>query len=396
MNAHKGEIHGLDLMVINTNIAAQSSARLLGESSSLLSKSLARLSSGSKLVSPGDDAAGLSVSMRFDAQINRIAASMSNLGNATSFSQTQDGFLKKIGKSLDRMSELAVLAQDVTKSDPDRVLYNKEFQTLASYINDVTAKDFNGVSLFSSTALNVTSDSDGGTFQMTGISGDYLTPAASPHPALTTKLSDVTGPGMLGWVNVDPFGVSTVWDTDFTVGSFLNSLNGALSYLGNHGSASYDATSGVLTVTVNPGANVNETDGMLTALGLHDLDNTGGSDPVTMTSTLTTSGPSTPSSAPDISTLDGAKSALTTVKAAIDQLATDRATVGASIARLSLTSDQLGTLKDNLSAANSRIKDVDVGEESTQFARYSILVQAGTAMLAQANAVPQSVLRLLG
>jgi flagellin len=90
-----------------------------------------------------------------------------------------------------------------------------------------------------------------------------------------------------------------------------------------------------------------------------------------------------------------AATALTKVKTAIDKLSTDRATVGANIARLTSTSDQLSVQKDNLSAANSRIKDVDVAEESTQYARYNILVQAGTAMLAQANSTPQSALRLL-
>src|ERR1043165_4306856 len=109
-------------MVINTNASAQSSARLLAESSSKLSKSLARLSSGSKIVSPEDDAAGSAVSLRFDAQINRIGATSNNVSNAVSFSQTQDGFLGKVGKALDRMSELSVLSQDVTKSDADRAL----------------------------------------------------------------------------------------------------------------------------------------------------------------------------------------------------------------------------------------------------------------------------------
>src|SRR5690349_25037940 len=98
-------------MVINTNISAQSGARMLGESSAALAKSLARLSSGSKIVSPEDDAAGLAVSSRFDAQINRINAANANVGNAISFNQTQDGFLKKVNKALDRMSELAILSQ---------------------------------------------------------------------------------------------------------------------------------------------------------------------------------------------------------------------------------------------------------------------------------------------
>lgn len=269
-------------MVINTNVSAQSSARLLSESSSLLARSLARLSSGSKIVSPEDDAAGLAVSYRFDAQINRIKASNSNIGNAISFSQTQDGFLQKVSKALDRMSELAILSQDATKTDTDRGLYNAEFTTLKAYISDVAAKEFNGVSLFGATALNVTKDEDGVTFAMNAVD---------------------------------------LADADYT-----NVKTG--------GTAAVD-------------------------------------------------------------TVANAAAALTTVKTAINQLASDRSDIGANISRLKMTSEQLGVLKDNLAAANSRIKDVDVADESTQFARYNILVQAGTAMLAQANATPQSALRLL-
>lgn len=245
----------------------------------MLSKSLARLSSGSKIVSPEDDAAGLAVSLRFDAQVNRINATKNNVGNAISFSQTHDGFLQKVGKALDRMSELSILSQDVTKSDSDRTLYQKEFTTLGAYVDNVATKDFNSVSLFSSTSLSVTIDSDGNSFSMTGV--------------------------------------------DLSSGTYST------------------ATSG------------------------------------------------------DVSTTSGAATALTNVKLAITQLATDRATIGANISRLTYTNDQLSVLRDNLSAANSRMKDVDVAEESTQFARYNILVQAGTAMLAQANASPQSALRLL-
>jgi flagellin len=266
-------------MVINSNISAQNASRLLADSNSMLAKSLARLSSGSKITSPEDDAAGLAVSMRFDAQINRTSAANANVGNAISFSQTRDGFLQKVSKALDRMSELAILSQDVTKTDADRALYGSEFSTLGAYITNVGGKDFNGVSLFSASALSVTTDGDGGTFSMTGVS--------------------------------------------LAVSAYTTATGSSVS------SASNAAT------------------------------------------------------------------ALTNVKAAITQLATDRATVGASITRLSYTSEQLGVLKDNLSAANSRIKDVDVADESTQYARYNILVQAGTAMLAQANAVPNSALRLL-
>jgi len=245
----------------------------------MLAKSLARLSSGSKIVSPEDDAAGLAVSTRFDAQINRIGAANSNVGNAISFNQTQDGFLKKVSKALDRMSELAILSQDVTKTDSDRGLYNAEYTTLGAYIDDVATKDFNGVNLFDGTALDVTTDSDGNTYSMTGV----------------------------------------------------------------------DLTASAYTTATGDG----------------------------------------------VDTASNAATALTDVKAAIDQLSSDRANIGANISRLNSTSEGLSVLKDNLSAANSRIKDVDVAEESTNFAKYNILVQAGTAMLAQANATPQSALRLL-
>lgn len=267
-------------MVINTNLSAQSSATLLMQSSSKLSQSLARLSSGSKITSPADDSAGLAVSMKLNAQIQRIDGANNNVGNAISFNQTQDGYLQKVADALNRMSELAVLSQDVTKSASDKSLYDQEFQTLGNYITDVATKDFNGVSLFNGTTLNVTVDSDANTFAMTGVNLSATT--------YTTVSSD-----------------------------------------------SIDTTSNAIQ-------------------------------------------------------------ALTDVKAAINQLATDRASIGANIESLTYYADQLGTLKNNLSAANSRITDVDVAEESTKYAKYNILVQSGTAMLAQANALPQSVLKLLG
>jgi flagellin len=266
-------------MVINTNISAQAAASNLQQSQTMLSKSLARLSSGSKIVNPADDAAGLAVSSRLDAQVQRLGAARSNVGNAISFTQTQDGYLSKIGKALDRMSELSVLAQDVTKTDADRGLYNAEFTTLAAYVTDAGTKEFNGVPLFSVDPLSVTTDGDGATFDMNGI----------------------------------------------------------------------DLTASEYTTAIGSG----------------------------------------------IDTVANAQSALANVKAAITKLSEDRAAIGSYQARLSHTADQLTVSQENLTAASSRIKDVDMAEESTQFAKQNILVQSGTAMLAQANQVPQSVLKLL-
>jgi flagellin len=266
-------------MVINSNTTAQTAAGNLQRSQAMLAKSLARLSSGSKIVDPSDDAAGLAVSSRLDAQVDRLGAAHANVQNAISFIQTQDGYLKKVGKALNRMSELSVLAQDVTKTDADRGLYNREFTTLAAYVSEASGKSFNGVPLFSSTALDVTTDGDGAVFTMNGL--------------------------------------------DLAAAEYATALGSSLDTVANAGTA------------------------------------------------------------------------LTNINAAITKLSEDRATIGAYQTRLTHTADQLTVNRENLLAASSRIKDVDMAEESTEFAKQNILVQSGTAMLAQANSLPQSVLRLL-
>ena len=262
-------------MVINTNMGAMRSSRLLADSTSKLNGALSRLASGSKIVSPQDDAAGLAVATKFDAQISRNNAAQNNVSSALSYSQTQDGFLGKVSKALDRMSELMNLANDATKSSNDKENYNTEFTDLKNYISDLGTKEFNGVSLFDGSGLAVTKDSEGNTW--------------------TLNASDLN-------------------DTDI---------------------ASVIASGFTVTSTM---------------------------------STLTTS---------------------------IENVSTHRAQIGGNIQRLQLTNEQLGILSENLQASVSRIKDVDVATESTQFARYNILVQSGTAMLAQANLLPQSALRLL-
>ncbi len=274
-------------MVINTNTTAAAATRSLAESTSLLAKSLARLSTGSKITSPEDDAAGLAQVMRLEAQMNRNQAVRANLGNAVSFVQTQDGFLQKVQGALDRMSELSVLSQDITKSNTDRSNYQVEFTQLQNYISDIGKKDFNGVTLFRSTAEAVTIDSDAAKFTMN---------------AVDMTSSTVT----IGMQNI------------------------------------YKGTSSAIHNTTS------------------------------------------------------AASALSNIQTAIQNLSDMRAKVGANIQRLNMTEQQLSISSENISAASSRIKDVDVAEESTNFARYNILVQTGTAMLAQANMLPQSALRLLG
>ena len=270
------------MSVINTNTVAEQTSNNLRSSTAALSKSLSRLSSGLKIVTPSDDAAGLAVSSRLEAQIRRLDAALNNVVNAVSFTQTQDGFLKTVDKAFRRMGELAMLSQDTTKSESDRTLYNQEFAQLQDYIRVTASKEFNSVSLFSATTFSVTIDASGSTFDIAGIP---LLDNSSYIDAITTGVS--------------------------------------------------------LTTSV------------------------------------------------------GAVAALGAISTAINQIALDRARLGAVQSRLNFTNDQLTTTKENLSSAISRISDVDVAQEATQYARFQILVQSGTTMLAQANALPRSVLELL-
>jgi len=141
-------------VVINTNSAATSAAINFSASNDMLKNSLARLSSGYKIINPSDDAGGLAVSMKMSAAIKRTEAVQANIGNAVSFLQTQDGALKTVGKILDRMSELSTLYKDVTKSDDDKTNYQSEFGQLQSQLSSIVDEQFNGVSLFASTGAS--------------------------------------------------------------------------------------------------------------------------------------------------------------------------------------------------------------------------------------------------
>lgn len=279
-------------VVINTNTAATMAAANLASSSSSLQRSLNRLSSGSKIVNPSDDAGGLAVSMKLSAAAKRSAAANANIGNVTSYLQTQDGVLKTTAKVLDRVSELWTMYQDPTKNTSDLANYDAEFNQLQLQLTSLTGEKFNGVNLFG------TSASDTSVVTSIKVSED-----AGQTVAITSKQLSTTGSGV-----------------------------------------------GQLTSTA------------VTSLGSAALTGTTGLD---------------------------------VIKTAIQNVATMRANNGAEQSRLGFASEVLTTNKANLEAANSRIVDVDVAEESTQLARWNILVQSGTAMLSQANQSAQSALRLI-
>jgi flagellin len=182
---------------IATNLTADRTGRILTENTLLLQKSLQRLSSGLRIVSPSDDPAGLAQSVKLETTLTRINAAQTVVANATSFSETQSGFLDEVEEALDRMSELATLSADTaTTTAETRSEYQTEFAELQSFISNVGTKDFNGVSLFGTSSLLVVIDSDADTFTLqvtnftqTGGSGGLL---SSYNPATTTISSSAS------------------------------------------------------------------------------------------------------------------------------------------------------------------------------------------------------------
>lgn len=266
-------------VVINTNYAATVASNNLATSNAMLQKSLNRLSSGSKIVSPADDAGGLAVSMKLSAAAVRQGAVATNIGNAVSLLQTQDGALKVTGKILERISELKVLSNDVTKSTSDIANYDSEFTALKAQLTANAGETFNGVALFGSTSLGSVPVNDSG----------------STVVAIASRDLTSSGTGV-----------------------------------------------GVITAAANLAA-------------------------ITVAQ----------------------------VSTSIENVATMRATNGSEQSRLNFASELVTVNKANLESANSRITDVDVAAESTQLARWNVLVQAGTSMLAQANQSAQTALKLL-
>ena len=323
-------------MVINSNNVAEKTASNLAVSNRALSSSLFRLSSGSKIVNPSDDAAGLAVSSRIDSKLKRINASLDNIGNAISFTQTQDGFLQTANKAVARMGELSLRAQDATKSNKDRELYDKEFQQLKDFVLNLETKEFNEVPLFSDDDIKVTIDSTGTEFTLPAINlyrGQLLAP-------VSVLKSDGTNAG----------NTSTDYYVDAVDATAHENADEIIANV-EHLQIKDDAT----------------------ALALAD----------------------TQSGHFNLKTAHDARVALVSLKAAISRIAEHRAKLGAIESRLSFTNSQLTSTKENMGEAKSRITDVNVAEEATNFARFQILAQSGTSMLSQANAMPKTVLQLL-
>ncbi|SDX14062.1 flagellin [Nitrosomonas eutropha] len=483
--------------VINTNVASLNSQRNLNSSQNALSTALSRLSSGLRINSAKDDAAGLAISERMTAQIRGLNQAARNANDGISLAQTAEGALGEIGNNLQRIRELAVQSSNATNSASDRAALQAEVAQLTSEITRVASQtQFNGTNLLdgaflnqsfqvganANQTINIASIADsratalgGHILNTTGTAMGIATVAATDltagngvtaeaNLALTTNKGTATGISYLakddaktiaaaintaasnigitatatnsatlgklsgaGTVSMtlNDSSVSAVVTDKSDLSSLAASINGLQSTTGVTASFATPGDKSVITLSTTDGRDIkvldfNNTDGTktadITAPGKTAVTLTGGAaDSTTITGTVelaSSAGQITAGSANadvfgtsvssfnSVATLDllsatNSQAALKTLDAALAQINSSRGDLGAIQNRFSSTIANLQSTSENLSASRSRIQDADFAAETATLTRAQILQQAGTAMLAQANALPNNVLSLL-
>ena len=395
--------------VINTNIPSLNAQRNVTTSQSSLNTSIQRLSSGLRINSAKDDAAGLAISQRFTTQINGLNQAVRNANDGISLAQTAEGAMTEIGNNLQRIRELSVQSANATNSSTDRAALNAEVAQLSSEIDRVSRQtNFNGTKLldgsFSGALFQVGADS-GQTIGINSIVNASTSALGSAKFAADVSSAGVTGTatasgtitGMsLSFNKADGTAATPVVIGDVTVANgdtadtvnkkLVAAINDKLDQTGFYASLSGGT---IKLESLKAGQDFSGlTAGSGTPAGLTAM---------TAFATASAASGATAStlSSLNISTFSGAQKALDIVDKALTSVNSSRADMGAIQNRFSSTIANLQTSSENLSASRSRILDTDFAAETANLTRGQILQQAGTAMLAQANSLPNSVLSLL-
>jgi len=378
-------------MRINTNIAALNSQRLLGNTGEAVGRSIGRLSSGFRINRAGDDAAGLAIANSLRADVRSIRQASRNAEQASSVLQIAEGATQNVQSMLERMKELATQAGSDNVSDTARVKINDEFTQLRAEIGrTVETTKFQGKLLLSGGFGNsVDTDATSSTALAAG-TGVYEVriqgaAAGSYDVAQTVDAGVSTISLTLGGVTESvetaadgrqtlaftQLGISLVLDTNFEAGTV--SMDGTALVV-DEGDASFLVSSSG-SYTTSDLVSLENIDLRVATLGV---------DGATNLSTL------------DLSTAADARAALTNLDIAIEDVGSAFGKIGAAQNRIDYATLNARISIENMAAAESTIRDADMAAEMTEFTRNQILQQAGVAMLAQANAAPQLVLRLLG
>ena len=402
--------------VINTNTMSLNAQRNLSTSGASLATTIQRLSSGLRINSAKDDAAGLAISERFGTQIRGTDVAIRNANDGISLAQVAEGSLSEIGNNLQRVRELAVQSSNATNSASDRKALQAEVTQLVSEIDRVAKQsDFNGTKLLDGSftsqlfqvganagqaiainnVVNAKTDALGAAtfanvFTGTTLGGADKATADSVYSQLQVIVTPPGGTATtvdIGDINIKA-GESITAATAAAINNKLGET-GVLAKVEN-GVVSLASIKTEQTFTLGVAGPVSTAPGAIVT----DLANIGLTQNGTNGGTLTGATSSVVKDL-NVTTVEGAQQALSIVDKALESVNSVRADLGAIQNRFTSVVANLQTSSENLSASRSRIRDTDFAKETAELTRTQILQQAGTAMLAQANQVPQNVLSLL-
>ncbi|AVS75896.1 flagellin [Paracidovorax cattleyae] len=399
---------------INTNIASLNAQRNLTASQSSLTTSMQRLSSGLRVNSAKDDAAGLSIAERMNTQIKGLAVAGRNANDGISLAQTAEGALGKVGDMLQRMRELAVQSSNATNSQKDRDALQSEVKQLTNEIDRVAKQtSFNGQKILDGSFA-------GALFQVGANSGENITVGALTNSSASGLSNIQYSTGSVTSISAADTTI-TGYSTKIAAGSMTIQVGSASAIdLGEIKAAGsgVERLGQVVSAINNKSADTGVT-AFLTKKddGSYDLEFASSklnsaTPPVPETITFTgfsvaNNGFAAPTLAAatgtdqkgidtlTVSTQKDAWVALKKIDSAIDQVNSARADLGALQSRFENASGNIDIQGENLSASRGRIVDADFAKETANLSRTQILQQAGTAMVAQANQLPQGVLSLL-
>jgi flagellin len=373
--------------VINTNVLSLNAQRNLSTSQSALGVSLQRLSSGLRINSAKDDAAGLAISERFTTQIRGLNVAVRNANDGISLAQTAEGALGEIGNNLQRIRELAVQSSNATNSASDRAALNAEAQQLISEITRVAQQtDFNGTALLDGSFTGASFQVGANAGQLIGIGsivnaqgdalGESQFAAAVTGAAVTdAAISDLTING------VAIADVAAQGSVESTAAALADAINQQVGQTGVYATLTGGGDAVVLN-SIEAGRDL-VVGGTVANSGL------------TAATTAASASAAVFVEDVDISDFLGAQRAIALADSALTEINGVRAEMGAVQNRFESVIANLQTASENLSASRSRIRDTDFAAETAALTRAQVLQQAGVAMLAQANAAPQNVLALL-
>ncbi len=397
--------------IINTNIASLNAQRNLTTSQSALNTSLQRLSSGMRINSAKDDAAGLAISERFSTQIRGMNVAVRNANDGISLAQTAEGAMGEIGNNLQRIRELAVQSANATNSASDREALNAEVKQLYSEIDRVANQtNFNGTKIldgsFSGALFQVGADAgqtigvnkivDANAAALGGVVFDSNTITAGTAGGTDADIT-VTGAtitdGTGTAITIADIEVKATGVAADTLAAANKAMAAAINdKMDQHGVYAEVQADGTIKTTAIKGRV--EDDGTFNAITY-----AAGTWVGATAGTLATPTAAAPAASfvddLDISDVAGAQQAISLVDKALTSVTSARAEMGAVQNRFQSVITNLSTNSENLTASRSRIMDADFASETANLTRGQILQQAGTAMLAQANSLPNGVLALL-